>query len=71
MLPAFPGHFLTFNTRRQCTATSLAESHVVRDKTVAVTRPIYKPLNPEYDHRCLYRSVHYLGLRPAVSCEGT
>jgi hypothetical protein len=41
---------------------------MVRDNRLAVTHPISKPLRPAYDHRCLYRSLPYLGLRPPVSC---
>jgi hypothetical protein len=42
---------------------------MVRDKRLAVTRPISKPLRAEYDHRCLYRSLRYLSLHPPVSCS--
>ena len=32
-----------------------------------VTSPISKPFCRAYDHRCLYHSLHYFGLRPPVS----
>ena len=46
---------------------SSPESYVVRDKRLAVTRPISNPLWP---YRCLYRSLRYLGPRRPVSREG-
>jgi hypothetical protein len=42
---------------------------MVRDKRLALTRPVSNPLRPEYDHRCLYRSLRYLSLCPPVSCS--
>jgi hypothetical protein len=40
---------------------------MVRDKRLAVTCPISKPLRYAYDHRCLYRGLHCLGLCHPVS----
>ena len=54
--------------RRQCSNTSPVESHMVRDKRLAVTCPISKQLCYLYHHRCLYRGLHCLGLCPPVSC---
>ena len=55
------------NTEKQCTVTSVSESYLVRDKRLAVTRPIPKPFCLAYDPRCLYHCLHYLCLRPPVS----
>ena len=63
-----PNFTLRLITNWQCTATSLLGSCMVRDKRLAVTRPIYKPFCLAYDHRCLYHNIRYLGLRPPVSC---
>jgi hypothetical protein len=49
------------------TITFLPESYVVRNQRLAVTRPISNLLHPAYDHRCISRSLRYLGLHPPVS----
>jgi hypothetical protein len=50
-------------TRRPFTTSFPSESHMVRDKRLAIC-PISKPLR----HRCLYRGLHCLGLCHPVSC---
>ena len=54
----------------QCTGTSMPAWYTVRNKrlTVAPSRPISELSRPSCDHRCLYRNLCYLDLRPHVGC---
>jgi hypothetical protein len=36
--------------------------------TLPIPPQLKKPSGLAYAHRCLYRSIRYLGLRPPVSC---
>jgi hypothetical protein len=63
-IPALPT-FITLNIKKQCPITSLPAWYTVRNKRHAVT-PNFESSRPSCGHRCLYRCLCYLGLRPPV-----